>query len=66
MYPTVVIFTAKRTSYMSSNVSQNYPYSSESDEERASAVAEAFEANEGLQERVAEESKPLGEIAAFL
>ena len=46
---------------MSSNVSQNYPYSSESDEERAAAIAGAFEANEGLADRVASESKPLGE-----
>ena len=46
---------------MSSNVSQNYPYSSESDEERDAAIAAAFEANEGLADRVASESKPLGE-----
>jgi rubrerythrin len=45
---------------VSSNVSQTYPYSSESDEERAAAVAAAFEANEGLESKVADESKPLG------
>ena len=45
---------------MSSNVSQSYPYSSESDEERAAAVAAAFRANEGLEERVGGESRPLG------
>ena len=48
---------------MSSNVSQNYPYSSESDEQRDAAIAAAFAANEGLADRVAAESKPLGEDA---
>ncbi len=46
---------------MSSNVSQSYPYSSESDEERVRAISTAYEAVEGLEERVGEESKPLGE-----
>ena len=46
---------------MSSNISQSYPYSSESDEERAAAVAATFAANEGLQETVGAETKPLGE-----
>lgn len=46
---------------MSSNVSQNYPYSSESDEDRAAAVAKAFADNEGLEEKVAAETSPLGE-----
>ncbi|MEX1295632.1 MAG: hypothetical protein AB1Z67_05620 [Candidatus Limnocylindrales bacterium] len=46
---------------MSSNVSQNYPYSSETDEQREAAVAATFEANEGLADRVAAESKPLAE-----
>jgi hypothetical protein len=45
---------------VSSNVSQSYPYSSESDEERAGAIAAAFEANEGLESRVSVESRPLG------
>lgn len=44
---------------MSSNVSQSYPYSSESDEERAAVVAEALSGNEGLADRVAGESRPL-------
>ena len=48
---------------MSSNVSQSYPYSSESDDRRASAVAAAYEANEGLEDRVTAESKPLGDVA---
>ena len=46
---------------MSSNISQSYPYSSESDADRAAAVASAFAANEGLEGRVADESTPLGE-----
>ena len=48
---------------MSSNVSQSYPYSSESEEERVAAVAAAFAHNEGLEERVAAESTPLGDDA---
>jgi hypothetical protein len=47
---------------VSSNVSQNYPYSSESDEQREAALKAAVEANEGLAERIASESKPLGEV----
>lgn len=47
---------------MSANVSQNYPYSSETDEERAAAVAAAFGAHEGLEERVAAEVTPLGDV----
>ena len=35
---------------MSSNVSQSYPYSSESDHERSAAVAAAFDAHEGLED----------------
>jgi len=46
---------------MSSNVSQSYPYSNESEVQRAAAVAAAFEAFEGLRERVAAESTPLGD-----
>ena len=48
---------------MSSNVSQNYPYSSESDDERAAAVRAAFESVEGLEDKVASETSPLGEAA---
>lgn len=48
---------------MSSNVSQSYPYSSETDEVRAAAVAAAFAANEGLAETVATEATPLGHVA---
>jgi len=47
---------------VSSNVSQNYPYSSESEAARAAAVTAAFSANEGLQEKVEAESTPLGDV----
>jgi hypothetical protein len=41
---------------LSSNISQNYPYSSESEEERAAQVARALAANEGLAEKVEAEA----------
>jgi hypothetical protein len=41
---------------VSSNISQNYPYASESEEERAAQIAHAFAANEGLAAKVAAES----------
>lgn len=44
---------------MSSNIGQNYPYSSESEEERATRVAAAFAANEGLAEKVKGEALAL-------
>jgi len=44
---------------MSSNIGQNYPYSSESEEERAAQVASALAANPGLGARVGAESLPL-------
>ena len=46
---------------MSSNVSQSYPYSSESEEERAAAVAKAFADFEGLEDKAGADSMPLGE-----
>ncbi len=47
---------------MSSNVSQNYPYSHEQEADRAAAVAAALAAHDGLEEKVAAESTPLGEV----
>ena len=44
-------------------ISQSYPYSSETDDERSAAVAAAFAANEGLEDKVGGESQPLGEDA---
>jgi hypothetical protein len=44
---------------VSSNISQNYPYASESEEERAAQVAHAFAANEGLAAKVSTESLAL-------
>ncbi len=45
---------------MSSNIAQNYPYSSESDAERLGAVARATEADATLAARIAAESIPVG------
>lgn len=44
---------------MTSNVGQNYPYSSESDAERAARVAAAIEAQAGLGDKVSAETTPL-------
>jgi hypothetical protein len=47
---------------LSSNVSQNYPYSRETEQERAAAVAKAFDDSEGLEDRVVAEASPLGDV----
>ena len=49
---------------MSSNVGQNYPYSSETEPERRAAVEAAFERFEGLRDAVAKETTPLGDVPA--
>ncbi|MBX3029480.1 MAG: hypothetical protein KF809_04935 [Chloroflexi bacterium] len=49
---------------MSSNISQSYPSGSESEVERAAAVATAIGAFEGLGDKLAAETTPLGEVAA--
>jgi hypothetical protein len=49
---------------VSSNVSQSYPYSSESEEQRAAALTRALADFEGLAARVTAESSPLGDFAA--
>ncbi len=46
---------------MSSNVSQSYPYSSESEAEREAAVSTALAEFEGLGDKVAADSTSLGE-----
>jgi hypothetical protein len=46
---------------VSSNVSQSYPYASETEAERAAAVEAALQAFDGLRDKVAAESLPLGE-----
>lgn len=46
---------------MSSNISQSYPYSSESELERAAAIDAAVAGFEGLDERIAAEATPLGD-----
>ena len=48
---------------MTSNVAQNYPYGSETEDERAAAVERALAAFEGLRDKVAAEATPLGEPA---
>lgn len=45
---------------MSSNVGQNYPYTSETDVERAAIVARLVGEREGLAAMLAAESTPLG------
>ena len=49
---------------MSSNVGQNYPYSSETEEQRAAAVARAVEQFGGLGERFGKEATPLAPLPA--
>jgi hypothetical protein len=46
---------------MTSNVGQNYPYSSETEGERAARVVAAVGAQAGLAEKVASETTPLDE-----
>ena len=45
---------------MSSNVAQNYPYSSETEEQRASVVEDVLGRFEGLRDKVAAETTPVG------
>ena len=47
---------------MSSNIGQNYPYASETEAERAAAVATAFDRFPDLEDKVAAESTPLGDV----
>ena len=49
---------------MSSNIAQNYPYTSETEPERASAVAKALAGAPDLVQRVATEAIPLGPVEA--
>ena len=44
---------------MTSNVSQNYPYTSESEAERAHQIATLVDAKEGLAAKLAAETTPL-------
>ena len=46
---------------MSSNIAQNFPYGSETEDARAVAVEKAFAAFEGLRDKVAAETTPLGD-----
>jgi hypothetical protein len=44
---------------MTSNVGQNYPYSSESESDRAARIAALIESREGLKDQIANETTPL-------
>lgn len=46
---------------MSSNIAQSYPYTSETEDERAAAVTAAVERFDGLAQRIAAEATPLPE-----
>jgi hypothetical protein len=47
---------------VSSNVSQSYPYSSETEDQRAAAIAAAVAAFDGLADRLRAETTPLGDV----
>jgi len=47
---------------LTSNVAQSYPYTSETEAQRAAAIARAVEQFEGLADRVAAESEPMPEL----
>ena len=44
---------------MTSNVGQNYPYSSETESERAAAISALVEAREGLKDKLSAETTPV-------
>ena len=46
---------------MTSNVSQNYPYTSESEADRAARIASLVAARDGLADTLKAETTPLGE-----
>lgn len=46
---------------MTSNVGQNYPYSSETETERAAKLAALVEGREGLADKIKAETSPLDE-----
>jgi len=48
---------------LSSNISQSYPAGSETEAERAAAVAAAVGAFDGLGDKLAAETTPLGDVA---
>lgn len=50
---------------MTSNVSQNYPYSSETEQERAARVASTIAAHDGLADKVKSESIGLTDDARW-
>jgi hypothetical protein len=49
---------------VTSNVGQNYPYTSETEGERAAAIARLVETREGLADKMKAETTPADETAA--
>jgi hypothetical protein len=47
---------------LSSNIGQNYPYASETETQRAAAVAQAFDRFPDLEDKVAADTTPLGNV----
>jgi hypothetical protein len=47
---------------VTSNVGQSYPYTSESEAERAAAIAALVESREGLADKIKAETTPLDEM----
>jgi hypothetical protein len=50
---------------MTSNIGQNYPYTSETEADRAAAIASLLERHEGLAATIAEQASPLDENARW-
>lgn len=44
---------------MTSNIGQNYPYSSETEAQRAAAIGRLVESHDGLQDKLTAETTPL-------
>ncbi len=49
---------------MSSNIGQNYPYTRETEAQRAAAIERAEAAFDGLRDRISSEATPLGTTAS--
>jgi hypothetical protein len=54
--------TSPEQQAVSSNISQNFPYASETEAGRAAAVEKALAAFAGLREKVGAEATPLGSV----
>ena len=56
--------STRSNDHVSSNVSQSYPSGSETEEQRETAIANALGAFDGLYDKIAAETSPLGSIEA--